>query len=77
MTNRVLLRFVPVPGDPDKTKEVFIPEGNYVGTIFRGWLLLGGAQWVFSGPDMPNIGYKTLHEAKKDLLRRAREKGLI
>jgi hypothetical protein len=39
-------------------------DGVRAGSISKGWLRLGGAQWVISRPGHPQTGRATLAEAK-------------
>jgi len=39
-------------------------DGIRVGSIVKGWLRLGGNQWVIVRPNQPQTGRATLAEAK-------------
>jgi hypothetical protein len=46
-------------------------DGIRAGSISKGWLRLGGAQWVISRPNCPQTGRATLAEAKAVVARAA------
>ena len=59
------IQFVNVKGDPDKDKVIFV-DGVKVGTVGRGWLRLGGEQWVVSSAVVGSCwGESTLKEVKR------------
>ena len=65
-----------IKGAEDKDKEVLL-DGEYVGTVMRGWLRLGGEQWVYSGVYGSAIGASTLKDIKKLIERRANASGTV
>lgn len=60
------IEFKNIPNAPDKDKDILI-NGTRVGSIGRGWLRLGGEQWVTNITGMQVIGAKTLKEAKRNI----------
>ena len=69
MTNGIVdIKLENVPGAEDKDKAILI-DGREVGTVSRGWLRLGGEQWVITAPQigLSSTGERTLKDIKRKI----------
>lgn len=57
------VKLINIPGDEDSAKNIINADtGEHLGTVARGWLRLGGNQWVATLRERGQFGARTLKE---------------
>lgn len=64
MSDHKRVKLHKVPGDEDDTRTITVDGDVVPGQVFRGWLRLGGEQWVVQLPGRPAHGEPTLRDIK-------------